>query len=60
MKKWPTAALCPLFVFLLSIQAYAQSFDLRILHVNDLHGFAEAYKPLGSREPLGGVAYLAG
>ena len=33
--------------------------DLRILYVNDFHGFAEAYKPLGSREFLGGVATLA-
>ena len=60
MKRWATVVLCPLFVFFLSIQAHAQSLDLRILHVNDFHGFAEAYKPLGSRELLGGVAYLAG
>jgi 5'-nucleotidase/UDP-sugar diphosphatase len=60
MKRGMQAVLCPLFVFFLSIQAQAQSLDLRILHVNDFHGFAEAYKPLGSRELLGGVAHLAG
>jgi 2',3'-cyclic-nucleotide 2'-phosphodiesterase (5'-nucleotidase family) len=39
---------------------HAGTLDLRILHVNDFHGFAEAYQPLDSREPLGGLAYLAG
>ncbi len=60
MKRWASAVLYPLIVFILSIQAHAQAVDLRILHVNDFHGFAEAYAPLGSSEPLGGVAYLAG
>ncbi len=60
MKRGVQAVLCLLFVFFLSILAHAQSLDLRILHVNDFHGFAEAYKPLGSRELLGGVAHLAG
>ena len=60
MKKWTSAVLCLLFVFSLSSQTYAQSLDLRILHVNDFHGFAEAYKPLGSQELLGGAAHLAG
>ncbi len=32
---------------------------LRILHVNDFHGFAEPYKPYGSDEMLGGAAWLA-
>jgi 5'-nucleotidase/UDP-sugar diphosphatase len=32
----------------------------RILYVNDFHGFAEPYKPLGSNTILGGAAYLAG
>jgi 5'-nucleotidase/UDP-sugar diphosphatase len=60
MKRWTAAALYILFTFFLSIQAQAQSLELRILYVNDFHGFAEAYKPFGSQEPLGGVAYLAG
>ncbi len=32
---------------------------LRILYLNDFHGFAEPYKPLGSEEALGGMTYLA-
>jgi 2',3'-cyclic-nucleotide 2'-phosphodiesterase (5'-nucleotidase family) len=39
--------------------AYGNPTEIRILHVNDSHGFAEPYQPLGSREPLGGIAYLA-
>jgi 5'-nucleotidase/UDP-sugar diphosphatase len=34
--------------------------DLRILYVNDFHGFAEPYQPAGSQEKLGGIAFLAG
>jgi 5'-nucleotidase/UDP-sugar diphosphatase len=60
MKRWASAVVYPLFVLFLSIHAHAQFVDLRILHVNDFHGFAEAYSPLGSAEPLGGMAYLAG
>lgn len=59
MKRWSPAVLCLLCVFFLSTQTYARSFDLRILYVNDFHGFAEAYQPLGSQEPLGGIAYLS-
>jgi 2',3'-cyclic-nucleotide 2'-phosphodiesterase (5'-nucleotidase family) len=33
---------------------------LRLLYVNDFHGFAEPHQPLGSTELLGGAAYLAG
>ncbi|MEJ5330305.1 MAG: bifunctional UDP-sugar hydrolase/5'-nucleotidase [Desulfobaccales bacterium] len=33
---------------------------LRLLHVNDFHGFAEPHRPLGSLELQGGAAYLAG
>ncbi len=51
-----------LSIFLLSLFlsfAYGQSSDIRILHVNDFHGFAEPYKPFGSDQLLGGIAYLA-
>jgi 5'-nucleotidase / UDP-sugar diphosphatase len=34
--------------------------QLRILYVNDFHGFAESYQPVGSPEKLGGIANLAG
>jgi 2',3'-cyclic-nucleotide 2'-phosphodiesterase (5'-nucleotidase family) len=60
MKRGTAAVFCLLFVFFLPGQILAQSLDLRILYVNDFHGFAEAYKPLGSQELLGGVATLAG
>lgn len=39
--------------------ASAERSVVRILHVNDFHGFAEPYKPFGSDELLGGVASLA-
>ena len=52
-----------LFVVLLLLQlvtvAYGEDGEIRILHINDFHGFAEPYQPLGSNEPLGGMAYLA-
>ncbi|MBP1749609.1 MAG: UDP-sugar diphosphatase / 5-nucleotidase [Deltaproteobacteria bacterium] len=33
--------------------------DLRILYVNDFHGFAESYKRIGSDEMQGGIAHCA-
>ena len=32
---------------------------LRILHVNDFHGYAEPHTPAGIKEKIGGAAYLA-
>ncbi len=58
MKKSITVTVCIFSIFFLSVPIYGQSSDLRILHVNDFHGFAEAYQPLGSQELLGGAAYL--
>lgn len=37
----------------------AQTGEIRILHINDFHGFALPHKPLGEEEPLGGIAWLA-
>ncbi len=50
-----------ILVLLLSCTAvvFADQRTVRILHVNDFHGFAEPYRPLGSDERLGGIAYLA-
>ena len=59
MKKLFTVGLNVLFIFLFITFAYGQQVEIRILHVNDFHGFAEANKPLGSDELLGGIAYLA-
>ncbi len=36
-----------------------QAAPLRILYVNDFHGFAEPYPSAGSREEMGGIAFLA-
>jgi 5'-nucleotidase / UDP-sugar diphosphatase len=60
MKRLSTT-LCHIILFLFSLSfAYGEQVEIRILHVNDFHGFAEPYKPLGSDEMLGGIAYLAG
>jgi 2',3'-cyclic-nucleotide 2'-phosphodiesterase (5'-nucleotidase family) len=40
--------------------AHAEESVVRIIYVNDFHGFAEPYQPLGEKEKLGGVAHLAG
>ena len=49
-----------LFLFWIGVApGFGQPVGIRILHLNDFHGFAEAYRPFGSQEALGGVAYLA-
>jgi 5'-nucleotidase/UDP-sugar diphosphatase len=59
-RKRLYTAICFIFLFVLSPTfAYGQQIEIRILHVNDFHGFAEPYKPLGSDELIGGIAYLA-
>jgi 5'-nucleotidase / UDP-sugar diphosphatase len=59
MKKWE-AVFCAVFVFFLfTTFACGQQAEIRILHVNDFHGFAEPDQPLGSDELLGGIPYLA-
>ena len=47
-------------IILCFVPAQAREISLRILYVNDFHGFAEPYKDPGSKEDLGGVATLAG
>lgn len=47
------------FLVLFQAPALADPVQIRILHVNDFHGYAEPYRPYGSRELLGGAAYLA-
>lgn len=47
-------------IFLLAVFfAPCGAAELRILHVNDFHGFAESYKRIGSDELQGGAAYFA-
>jgi len=48
-----------LLLFFFIPLAFAENIEIRILHVNDFHGFAESYKPIGSEKLLGGVSYLA-
>ncbi len=60
MKRFiPVLISLMLFIFFLA-PAGGEQHVLRILYVNDFHGFAEPYKPLGSDEVQGGIAYLAG
>ncbi len=55
-----TAAFLFAFIFILACSvSRADETTIRILYVNDFHGFAEPYVPLGSNEMLGGIAYLA-
>ena len=60
MKKIRLALLSILLLVILAPWGYAHQVDLKILYVNDFHGFAEPYKSTGSDVPLGGIAYLAG
>ena len=59
MKQWRILICFVLLFFLFTSSLYGQQVDIRILHINDFHGFAESYKPLGSDELLGGIPCLA-
>ncbi len=60
MKRFVTVLLTfGLSVFFLA-PAWAEQRVVRILHMNDFHGYAEPYEPPGSDGLLGGVAFLAG
>jgi 5'-nucleotidase / UDP-sugar diphosphatase len=48
-----------LLLFTAALVSCATQHEIRIIHVNDFHGFAAAYKPYGSDETQGGLAYLA-
>ena len=58
-----TALVRMVLVLLLSLTVVSGVFAgetvIRILHVNDFHGFAEPHKPFGSQVMLGGAAHLA-
>ncbi len=57
MKK--LIGILQIIVLLLLFCSSAQAESVRILYLNDFHGFAEPYKPFGSDEMLGGLAYLS-
>ncbi|MGA3084475.1 MAG: bifunctional UDP-sugar hydrolase/5'-nucleotidase [Thermodesulfobacteriota bacterium] len=48
-----------LFFIFISFVWAGEPVQLRILYLNDFHGFAEPYQPVGSPEKLGGIAFLA-
>jgi 5'-nucleotidase/UDP-sugar diphosphatase len=59
MKRWRIALWSVLIFLVFTTFTYGQQAEIRILHINDFHGFAEPYQPLGSDELLGGIPYLA-
>jgi 2',3'-cyclic-nucleotide 2'-phosphodiesterase (5'-nucleotidase family) len=48
-----------ILILLFLSSTFAEIKEIRILHINDFHGFAEPYKPFGSDKYSGGVAFLA-
>lgn len=59
MKRFmPVLFSSVLCVFFLGA-AWAEQHVIRILHMNDFHGFAEPYEPSGSNRLIGGIAFLA-
>jgi 5'-nucleotidase / UDP-sugar diphosphatase len=60
MKRLYLLLACLLLLVVPASAAQGRQTALRILYLNDFHGFAEPHRPLGSKEMLGGVAYLAG
>jgi len=47
------------FLLLCSTSLWAKDIDIRILYINDLHGFAQGYKLPGTNEHRGNIACLA-
>lgn len=59
MKRRFLFLLTVVFLIFQAVTAQAVQSVIRILYVNDFHGFAEPYKPYGSDEMLGGISFLA-
>lgn len=57
IKNYIRMSIAVLFFLILFVihPAYSEEKELRILHINDFHGFAEPYKPYGSEEILVGM-----
>jgi 5'-nucleotidase/UDP-sugar diphosphatase len=60
MKRSLAVVFGLLLVLVTTSLAHGRQSDLRILYMNDFHGYAEPHQPVGSTEMLGGIAYLAG
>ena len=58
-KIKPFLIVCLLLLLAGAFLSCAAQREIRIIHVNDFHGFAVPYKPYGSDESQGGLAYLA-
>jgi 5'-nucleotidase/UDP-sugar diphosphatase len=51
---------CVVIILIFSVSfAQAEQSVIRILYLNDFHGFAEPYKPIDSDRILGGIAHLS-
>jgi 5'-nucleotidase/UDP-sugar diphosphatase len=59
MKRHLLFLLSAFSLIFLTASAQAGQSVIRILHINDFHGFAEPYRPYGSDEMLGGISFLA-
>lgn len=59
MKFFRAATAILLLSLSLVASVDAEDSVIRILHINDLHGFAEPYVPYGLKEQRGGVAWLS-
>lgn len=59
MKKPLLIFFCLLSILLFNSPLHGKTEDIRILYLNDLHGFTESYKPYGSKEHNGGAASLS-
>jgi 5'-nucleotidase / UDP-sugar diphosphatase len=62
MKKKSVVPLLVIWFLFVAINGLwaGEPVQLRILYLNDFHGFAEPYKSAGNPDMLGGIAYLAG
>ncbi|MEI7673722.1 MAG: metallophosphatase, partial [Deltaproteobacteria bacterium] len=46
-------------LLLFATSLWAKDIDIRILYINDFHGFAQGYRPPGTEEQRGNIASLA-
>jgi len=54
----PFLTICFFLLFTGALSSCSSQHEIRIIHMNDFHGFAVPYKPYGSDEAQGGLAYL--
>lgn len=60
MLRLSRTGFCLILLIILCVPfAFGETVEIRILYVNDFHGFAEPYKPLGSEQMFGGIYYLS-